>query len=139
MIRRVLIFGNNMTLLMTRELILRRAGLDICITTDHTDATRILASGPVHLLILCHTLREADRSAILSVAQSLQNDLKSLILVANQSSYAAFGQDATLSTFDGPDTLLAAVCGLTHTPVPAPEDLNPSATEPDLCHSTAER
>ena len=139
MIHRVLIFGNDITLLMTRELILRRPGLDICFTADHTEATRILASGPVHLLILCHTLREADRRAILPVALSLQKDLKSLLLVANESEYARYGQDATLSTFDGPDTLLAAVCHLTHTPVPPPQGLNPSAAELDLCHSTPER
>lgn len=139
MTHRVLIFGHDMTLLMTRELILRRAGLEICITTDHTEATRILASGPVHVLILCHTLREADLNAILSVARSLQRDLKFLLLVANESAYAPFGLDATLSTFDGPDTLLSAVCGLTHTPVPARQGLSPSAAEPDLCHSTPER
>ena len=132
-------FGHDMTLLMTRELILRRAGLDICITADHTEATRILASGPVHLLILCHTLREAELNAVLSVARSLQKDLKTLLLVVSESAYAPYGQDATLSTFDGPDTLLAAVCGLTHTPLPAPLGLNLSAVEPNLCHSTPER
>jgi DNA-binding response OmpR family regulator len=70
MIHRVLIFGHDMTLLKTRELILSQAGSDICITTDGTEATRILASQSVHLLILCHTLREGDRSAILSIAHS---------------------------------------------------------------------
>jgi len=138
MTRRVLIFGHDMTLLMTRELILSRAGLDVRMTTDHTEATRILASGSVHLLILCHTLREGHLNAILSVAQSLQKDLKTLILVVNESAYVPFGQHAKLSTFDGPDTLLATVCRLTHMPVPAPQDLNPSAAETDLCHSTPE-
>ena len=133
MIHRVLIFGHDMTLLMTRELILRRVALEICITTDHTEATRILASEPVHLLILCHTLREAERSAILAVAHSLQKDLTSLLLVANESGNAPFGQDVTLSTFDGPYTLLAAVCRLTHTPVPPPCGLPPSAAETNLC------
>lgn len=132
---RVLIYGRDTTLLMTRELILRRAGLDVCRTTDHTAATRILAAQPVHLLILCHTLRESERNAILSIAHSLQKDLKTLLLVANPSRYTAGDKDATLSTLDGPQTLLAAVCKLINLPACPPHTPNPS-TGPDPCHNT---
>lgn len=115
MLSSVLIFGRDTSLLDTRALILARAGYLVLTATDALEANRILASQPIHLLILCHTLADEERRNVLSVAHASQPALRTLALVANAAHYAADSPEAILSTLDGPRTLLAAVHELTGT------------------------
>jgi DNA-binding response OmpR family regulator len=112
----ILAFGHDTTLLRTRELILRHDGFDVVTATERSEASRLLAEQPVDLLILCHTLREQERESILSLAHASQRHLKTLVLVTTDYAFTSC-QDATLCTFDGPPTLLAAVHQLTSQPV----------------------
>lgn len=116
---RILTFGHDPSLLRSRELLLRNEGFEVVTATEPKEATRVLTEQHVDLLILCHTVREQERQTILSFAHASDHALKALLLIAAPTGFMQSGQNSSLSTLDGPRTLLAAVHGLTDHGLPS--------------------
>jgi hypothetical protein len=135
----VLIYGHDLILLRTRELILKRAGFDVCVTDLPGDVQRILATRHVDLLILCQTVNEAERSRIMATAHACQKSLSTLLLAPGVGNSSSSENDTIFSTLDGPQRFLGAVCRLTHEPVPSPSFSNSSDTRQELCPDLMER
>lgn len=140
MLHRVVIFGHDLTLLTTRELILERAGFEVRISEvcDEVDAL-LLAVPCVDLLILCHTAAVEERSRILSTARTGQENLAVLFLSADSQSPATTDHDEVFRTLDGPYDFLRTVCRLLHEPAPAPYLFSSSNPGKELCHDLQER
>jgi DNA-binding response OmpR family regulator len=110
---KILAFGHDTTLLQTRELILQHDGFDVVTASEYAEASRILSEQPVDLVLLCHTVREAERQSMLSLAHAVRPDAQVLVLVRASFDNLTQGHDATLCTVGNPRTLLAAVHELT--------------------------
>jgi hypothetical protein len=117
--RQVLIYGHDLILLRTRELILKQAGFEVCVTDLPGEVHRILATRQFDLLILCHTVDEAERSRILATVHASRKSLDILLLVAGFSGPASSEHEAIFGTLEGPQNFLGTVCRLTHEPVPS--------------------
>ena len=123
----VLIYGHDQILLRTRELILRGHGFDVRVTDVPGELFTILATRPLDLLILCHSVDEIERSRILATAHASQKGLSTLLLaVGVGNSFSDSENDAIFSTLDGPQNFLGTVCRLTHEPAPS----SPATTSP---------
>lgn len=136
MLRRVLIFGHDLTLLNTRKLILKRAGFEAGISEVCDEVETLLAASPVDLLIICHTADTEERSKILSIARTGRNPAI-LFLSADSQSPATAEDDEVFSTLDGPYDFLRTVCRLLHEPTPFFS--NSSHSGEKLCHNLQAR
>ena len=134
----VLIYGHDRILLQTRELILRGAGFDVCVTDVLGEAQKFLATRPVDLLILCHSVDEAERATILATARAFPKPPGILLLSVGIGSSVSPDNNATFSTFEGPHNFLGVVCRLTHESVPDPSSYS-SPTGQKLCHDLQAR
>ncbi|HEY4009815.1 MAG TPA: hypothetical protein VGM11_06665 [Acidobacteriaceae bacterium] len=110
---RILTFGHDPTLQRTRELLLHHDGFDVVTAANGLEAARVLEHQHFDLLILCHTIREQERSSFLSLFHASDHPAKVLVLFTGTSPLVEPGCDSVFCTFDGPGTLLAAVHGLT--------------------------
>lgn len=130
----VLIFGHESLLLKTRELLLMRAGFDVC-ASDRTDAAHeILAARAFDLLILCHSLRPQERSAIIATARAFQKNVAILVLLGDDQNPPISANVTVFRTLDGPYDFLRTVCRLTHEPAPPLFGLNSPNPGKELCH-----
>ena len=115
----VLIYGHDQILLRTRELILRGAGFDVCVTDAPDQARAILAIHPVDLLIFCHSVDDTERAKVLAIANASPKRPSTLLLSAGAAGSAYSENNAVFSTLDGPQSFLVTVCRLTHEPAPS--------------------
>lgn len=106
---RLLVFGRDSTLLETRRLVLLHSGFDVTIAVDLQKTADLLATRSFNLFILCHSLSSEDCEGALSLAHSLHPGLKNLILDAPFAGCSGGAEDAKLSAFVDPKTLIDAV------------------------------
>jgi CheY-like chemotaxis protein len=118
---KVLVYGNDPILLMTRRLILEKVGCRVLTTMEFADAMLILMNQQIDLLVVCHSLRDEERQGILETARALKPDIKTVIL-----RFTRFrGRDISgegaefVDGLDGPASLLAAVDKVLNSGVPA--------------------
>jgi hypothetical protein len=116
----VLVYGHDSLLLMTRELLLRGAGFDVCVCSTVDAAHAILAAHPFDLLVLCHSADPTERSSILATARARQKNLAILILVADYQNPPVSDNEVVFCTLEGPNAFLRVVCELTHDPTSSP-------------------
>jgi hypothetical protein len=135
----VLIYGHDLILLQTRELILKRAGFDVCVTELPGQVRTILATRQIDLLILCQTVDEVERSKIMATAHAYQKSLSTLFLAPGAGSSSSSDNNTTFSTLDGPQNFLGVVCRLMHEPFPPPSVSNPSNIGQKLCRDSMAR
>jgi len=64
----VLLCGNDEETLVLRSKVLELAGIPVTKTRSEADALRLLAGGDVRVVVLCHSLREAQRTVMLKAA-----------------------------------------------------------------------
>lgn len=114
----VLIYGHDQTLLQTRELILRGAGYEVFVAEELAEASEILLTQSIDLLILCQSVDVFERSKILVTAHALQKNLNTLLLATSVGSYSSSDDESVFSTFEGPRNFILTVCRLTHDPPP---------------------
>jgi hypothetical protein len=75
-----LLFGHDYTLLQTRRLIMEHEG---CTTSDAmrlSDVEQILASRPVQLLVICHSVSCDEVDQVLRLANELQPNMQTIVL-----------------------------------------------------------
>lgn len=100
----ILMYGRNPLLLDTRALVLRHAGYRVKALAP---GDRPPSTEAVDLLILCHTLTEAERNALLLFAASQRPAPGMLCLTPARGSLEGFTD--LFNSFDGPAKLLDAV------------------------------
>jgi hypothetical protein len=108
----ILLFGRDHRLLETRRWVLESAGYRAKTATEREELEHLLATECFAVLILCHTLSEADAEAAIALAHAGPSP-RCLSLAANDL-YPDFSHPvARMSARSGPATLLATVQKLT--------------------------
>jgi hypothetical protein len=81
MTKRIIIYGSDPVLLMTRQAILSKAGLVSTITSDIADVIDFLKTEAPVLLVVCSSVQHDLRGALMTaVDQVAKPDLRKLIL-----------------------------------------------------------
>ncbi len=105
----VLIYGLHRVLLESRAALLKLSGLKVSFVMTEAAAEDILATTPIDLTILCHTLSEEERDYFLAAAHRLKPLGKTLLLVHNESLEIAIKPTGIFLVSKGPQALLLAV------------------------------
>jgi hypothetical protein len=104
----ILVYGNDEILVMTRSLILGKAGYEVFTAQTYRNAMLVLMNHRIDLCVLCRSLREEERRGILETAHALQPETKCVVLDFWESEVAIEGVDLIRGGW-GPSTLLDAV------------------------------
>lgn len=104
----ILIFGKDEMLLVTRSLILEKAGYRVLTAQSFANAMLALMNHPIDLLLLCQTLNEEERRGILETAHALQPDIKCASLTYNGRELEVDGIGVR-HPLDGPPGFLSAI------------------------------
>jgi hypothetical protein len=104
----ILVYGNDEILVMTRSLILGKAGYEVFTAQTYGNAMLVLMNHQIDLCVLCRSLREEERRGILETAHALQPETKCVVLDVGESEVAIEGVDLVRGVW-GPTALLNAV------------------------------
>jgi DNA-binding response OmpR family regulator len=77
---RILVYGNDETLLLTRRLVLEREGYRVFTTMKFGEAIELTMTQRLDVLILCQSLSVEERNGVLATVHGTGSSLKSLIL-----------------------------------------------------------
>jgi hypothetical protein len=102
------IYGNDPILLMTRCLLLKKAGYPVSTILEFSDAMLVLLNQQIDVLLLCHSLHDDERRGVLETAHAITQNVKCVIM-----QYDGLGvpvEDAeVVEVIGGPTTLLRAI------------------------------
>jgi hypothetical protein len=104
----ILVYGNDEILVMTRCLILGRAGYEVFTAQTFSNAMLVLMNHQIDLCVLCQSLTDKERCGILETSHALQPESKCVVLDFGESEVAREGVDL-IRGLVGPSTLLNAV------------------------------
>ena len=104
----ILVYGNDEILVMTRCLILGKAGYEVFTAQTFGNAMLVLMNHQIDLCVLCQSLRDEERRGIFETAHALQPEAKCAVLDFGESEVAIEGVDLIRGVW-GPSTLLIAV------------------------------
>jgi hypothetical protein len=76
----ILIYGNEPMLMMTRALILEKAGYQVFKAETFGNAMLVLMNHPIDVCVLCQSLTNEERQGISETAQALQPQVKCAVL-----------------------------------------------------------
>jgi hypothetical protein len=107
----VLIYGQDKTLLETRQWVLEHAGFAVTGSTDLTAIEAYLAAKTFAVFVLCHSLTATDRVSALACSHAQSSDIKNLVL-ATALPLPAHHRDIILSAYLSPKALIDAVSTL---------------------------
>jgi DNA-binding NtrC family response regulator len=105
----ILIYGRDPSLLDTRRWVLERAGYRVLTAQNLAETEHSVATEPISLFLLCHSLSPQDCEVAFARADKIQPEMKRLLITANTPVCAHRDQDRLLSAFDGPKALVATV------------------------------
>ena len=72
----IFLYGNDVMLLSTRRIIFEKAGYAVFIAESFSHAMLVLMNHQIDVLVLCQTLSDHERSAVLETAHTLQPKIK---------------------------------------------------------------
>jgi hypothetical protein len=104
----ILVYGNDEVLVMTRCLILGKAGHEVFTAQTFGHAMLVLMNHQIDVCVLCQSLKVEERRGILETAHTLQPESKCVLLDSGESEVAIEGVDL-IRGLVGPSTLLHAV------------------------------
>ncbi len=105
----ILLFGRDLGLQQTRSLLLSKNGFRTeCVNTP-SRLKACLASQPCELLVLCHSLSEAEKSCGISLASAFLPEVKLLELRKMSAGASAHPFVQVLHMTSGPEELLSVV------------------------------
>lgn len=104
----ILIYGNDAMLVMTRGLILEKAGYQVFGAETFGNAMLVLMHHQIDVFVLCQSLKDEERRGILETAHALQPETKCAVLDFGESEVPAEGIDL-IRGLAGPTALLSAV------------------------------
>ena len=105
---KILIYGNDLTLISTRHLVLERAGYRVLSATQFASAMLGLMNEHIDVLILCHSLRDEERRAMLETAHAITPDVKCVVLSFNGCEVPP-GDAEVFEGLHGPTALLTVI------------------------------
>jgi CheY-like chemotaxis protein len=103
----ILVYGKDENLLNTRSLLLQSTGRRVKQATTYEGLRMILQAVPVNVIVLCHTLSEADCLAALDTAAKLRPGIKSLVLTSRHSKCGEQYLATVISDFLNPGLLIS--------------------------------
>lgn len=103
----ILVFGRDLALLDTRALVLKQAGYKVKAFSSWEEAPETEA---VDLMILCHSLTEAERTTILRSAAAQWPSARKLAMAPLRGSVE--GMAEVFNSFEGPAKLVERVRNL---------------------------
>jgi DNA-binding NtrC family response regulator len=109
----VLVYGRDEFLLTSRAMLLEREGYRVYLALDRETFTRLLRDAQVSILILCHTLREADCLAALDAAAKMRPGIKSLVLTHRDHQFGEQQVSAVIKGLLEPRLLISETAKLT--------------------------
>ena len=104
----ILVYGNDEILVMTRCLILRKAGYEVFTAQTFGNAMLVLMHHQIDVCLLCHSLKDEERRGIIETAQALQSETIFAVLDFWESEVSVDGVDL-IRGLARPSTLLNAV------------------------------
>jgi hypothetical protein len=107
---KILLYGNDPALLLTRSLILKHAGSQVFATSDLDREFALMAMMEPDVLVLCQSLNMGERETALILAQELRPQMKILVMLeAGSTDDDVTPNGKALYALDGPQALLTAV------------------------------
>ncbi len=119
----ILVYGRDPRLIDTRSLLLRRAGYTVLAALSLSDVIDALPSGPVDLLLLCHSLMMEDCERAIALTRAEWPASRTLVLIAGLCGCKDVKADAFLYATEGPIKLLEAVSKLVERKTTANEQI----------------
>ena len=105
----ILAFGRDTRLLQTRQWVLESAGFRVLAVRELGGVCELVVSQSFDLLLLCHSVTSAERHEAIAAAQSAQPNMRYLSMTKQTPLQAVRQRDATISCFEGPGALIAAI------------------------------
>ncbi|HEX6496756.1 MAG TPA: hypothetical protein VF018_14800 [Acidobacteriaceae bacterium] len=108
---RVLCYGHDEMLLYTRKRILDREFLvERCENLAGLD--RVLSRGPLDLVLLCHSVPDAECEAVIERVRAESTGVKVLVLHEAMPGICSVHSDASMENLEGPPALLHQIYAL---------------------------
>lgn len=104
----ILVYGNEPTLVATRELLLRQAGYRVFTAQTFANAMLAMMNPEIDVCILCHSLTDEEQRGILEMAHAHRPQLKCIVLDLEGIKAPIEGVDL-IRGLAGPSTLLDAI------------------------------
>ena len=100
--------GSNPELMKLRSLVLLKAGYALREAMDTTDAVKIFKAGDFDLVIICHTIPERERLALIAAVREERPSAK-IIVIRKDGELSGKLADETVHSLDGAEALLGTV------------------------------
>ena len=78
---KVVVYGNDPLLLLTRRLLLERAGFTVFTTSHFEEEIELMATQEPQLLILCQSLHAEETQTALMMAREVRPQMKTLLML----------------------------------------------------------
>ena len=101
----ILVYGNDEILVMSRCLILGKAGYEVFTAQTFGNAMLVLMNHQIDVCVLCENLKDEERRGIWETANEIQQDIKCVVLDFGESEVAIEGVDL-IRGLVGPSTLV---------------------------------
>lgn len=105
----ILVYGRDLSLLESRGWVLEKAGYHFLIALDLEKVKQIAASESIDLLLICHSLSPEDSVEALETLAPIRPGMRHLLMTANTVVAPALAAKPSVSAFDGPLAMIAAV------------------------------
>jgi DNA-binding NtrC family response regulator len=110
MFDKVLVYGNDPILIMTRRLVLEKAGFRVFTSMKYEDTVQMMVNQQLDLLILCQTLKTNERLGVLATSRRVYPPMKTVIMSPTEESPSlAVSREQIVEPLHGPETLLAVI------------------------------
>lgn len=106
---RILLYGHDHALLVTRTLLFEKAGYTVRSTLSQQDAERPSDVEALDLLVLCHTLNREEQEQTMRAVHVLNPHLRGLALTNGRVAPSGDGTLAFADRLEGPGSVLACI------------------------------
>jgi hypothetical protein len=114
----ILVYGNEEMLVTTRQLILEKVGYEVFSATRFASALVALVNEPINVLLLCQSLSDEERRAILETARAIKPDIKTVVFGFDGLEIVA-DNEVAFTPRNGPATLVNTIDRLIHSESPS--------------------
>lgn len=114
----VVIFGCDKSLQETRQWVLQTRGYRALIALDVDTIQALPRARRIDLLLICHSVPQAERDAALAIAESRWPGCRNLVLTPDQSRIPTGILGQLFHTMDGPAKLISLVSSALQEPIP---------------------
>jgi hypothetical protein len=113
----ILVYGNDQMLVLTRQLLLEKAGYRVFASTRFEFALLALVNERINVLLLCQTVGDEIRRRILETARAVKPEIKCVVFRFDGCQIEVDGKVA-FETLDGPATFVKTIGRILHNEPP---------------------